>query len=147
MAKISRRLITVVFIIRQSSILIYGLILLHLTAVIAALCNGLDFGVRLGVGALILASLFYYLKRELRFQSIFIRHGPINGWEIAYSAGRYIAVDILPSTVVSPYLVILHFKQTDKLKQTIFILKDALMGDEYRKLMVQLKILGLKNTK
>lgn len=147
MVKISRRLTTVVFIIRQSSLSIYGLTLLHVIAIIAAFYNGLYLIVRMGLIALIVASLIYYLKRELQFQPIFIRQGPINGWEIAYSAEKYIAVEILPSTVVLSYFVILHFKTTDKSKQAILILKDALIDEEYRKLRVQLKILGLKNIK
>ena len=40
-------------------------------------------------------------------------------------------------------MIVLHFMQ-NKQKQTILICRDALFYDEYRKLMVALKITGLK---
>jgi len=142
-----RGLPLVVFVVRQSSMLVFGLVLLHIAAIFAAIQNGLNISAKMTLIFMILISLFVYLKRESQFYSVYIRYGITNGWEIAFSENKFSAVEILPSTVVSSHLIVLHFKQPQHLKQTLFILKDALVGDEYRKLMVQLRIVGLKSIK
>ena len=59
-----------------------------------------------------------------------------------YTENNFHVIELLASTVVSRYIIVLHFVQ-NKENQTILICRDALFYDEFRKLMVALKISGL----
>jgi len=120
---------------------------MHFLAIVVTYLNKLDISVRIAVILIVLISLIRNLKREFKFQPISIRISSQKGWQISFLDSCFIAMDILPSTVISPYFIVLHFKQQQMPKQTLFILKDALVDDEFRKLVVQLKISGLKNIK
>lgn len=76
-------------------------------------------------------------------QKYILRFSLLAGWEIAYAENHYHPITVIPSTVITRFLVILHFKMQNQQKQTILIFNDALNGDEYRKLVVELKISGL----
>lgn len=91
---------------------------------------------------MVLVSLLIYVKREINFHGLLIRHSSGLGWEVAYSENNFHVIEILASTVITRYLIALHFIHNNK-KQTILICRDALMYDEFRKLMVALKISGL----
>ncbi len=93
---------------------------------------------------MILFSLLFYLRRELRFHGLSIVHSMVSGWEMALSDHQFYPVKILASTVITPYLIVLHYKIQNKQKKTILICKDALIEDDYRKLMVELKISGIQ---
>jgi len=145
--RFNRHLAPKVFIIRQSSCLCFALSGMHFLAIVATYQNSLDISIKVTIILLILISLTRNLKREFQFQSVFIRISLQKGWEITFVDNCFIAMEILPSSVISPYFIVLHFKPQKMPKQTLFIFKDALVDDEYRKLVVQLKILGLKNIK
>ena len=115
---------------------------MHAIAIVAVLINALDLIYKVIISLMVLVSLFVYLKREYNFQGLLIRHSSGLGWEVAYLENYFYAVDILASTVITRYIIVLHFLQNKK-KQTILICRDALSYDEYRKLMVALKISGV----
>lgn len=115
---------------------------MHAVAFFAAMINNLAITYKLISVPLLLVSLFYYLKHSN--QQFIIRHKLLSGWEIAFIENHFITTEILPSTVISPYLIVLHYKQENQKKRTALICKDALHKDEYRKLVVELKIAGLK---
>ena len=93
---------------------------------------------------MILCSLLFYLRRELRFHDLSIVHSMASGWEMSLSGNFFYPVKILASTVITPYLIVLNYKIQNKQKRTILICKDALVEDDYRKLMVELKISGIQ---
>jgi len=144
MAMFNRHLSPKVFIIKQSSLLCFSLSGMHLLAIVALYQNKLDFSARVVLVFIVLISLIRHLKREFQFQSVSIRISSEKRWQISFVDSYFITIEILPSTVISPYFIILHFKQHQKPKQTLFILKDALVDDEFRRFVVQLKIAGLK---
>ena len=135
---------TKIFEINQSPVLIKWLVLLHVTAIIAASLAALEPSYKIVIISMALLSLLFYLKRELRFHSLSIVHSMASGWEISLSDNQFYPVKILASTVITPYLIVLHYKIQNKQKQTILICKDALIADDYRKLMVELKISGIQ---
>ena len=135
---------TKIFEINQSPLLIKWLVAIHAIAIFAACLNALELAYKIVIISLILFSLFFYLRRELRFHDFSIVHSMANGWEMALSDNHFHTVKILASTVVTPYLIVLHYKIQNKQKQTILICKDALIADDYRKLMVELKISGIQ---
>ncbi len=147
MAKYNRQLVPIIFTVKRSSILIIALTIFHLLAMIAAYLNTLDISFRLVIISLILINLFINLKHELQIQAVFIRSSSLEGWEITSEDGEFSVINILPSTVISPYFIFLHFKKQKKPRQSIFILKDSMIEDEFRGLIVQLRIAGLKKLK
>lgn len=92
----------------------------------------------------VLGSLIFYLKREKDFSGCFVRHSHRRGWEIAFSDQNFNSITIMPSTVISTVLIVLHFNTVIKQKQAVLIYNDAMPSDDYRRLMVELKINGLK---
>lgn len=133
---------TQIFHISYSSLLVYGLIAIHFLAFIAAGLNSLALLYKLALWVLIITSLIIYLRCSNK--EFFIRYGSLSGWEIADSENSYLPITILASTVICPYLIVLHFYRQNKKKQTILIAIDALKNDEYRKLMVALKVSAMK---
>ena len=130
------------FKIHRSALLIRWLIVLHAIAIVAAFINALDLIYKVVITIMVLVSLLVYLKREINFHGLLIRHSVEFGWEVAYSENNFYAIKVLTSTIITRYIIVLHFMQNKK-KQTILICRDALFYDEFRKLMVALKISGL----
>lgn len=136
--------ITQTFKIKSSSVLIKCLVALHVMAVFAAIFNTLTLSYKTVIIALVLISLWRYMKREMAAKAFSIRFSSISGWEVAMLDDSFNAVEILPATVITPYLIVLNFKMPDKQKHIVLIVKDALTDDEYRQLKVQLRISGLQ---
>jgi hypothetical protein len=135
---------TRIFKIHQSSLVIKALWASHIIAFTSVFLTALMLIYKAIIIALIFISLFYYLKRETKFPVFFIRHSLAFGWEIAILENHFHSFDVLSSTVLTHFLIVLHIKQQNRKKQTILICKDALKNDEFRKLMVELKISGLR---
>ncbi len=136
--------ITQTFKIKPSSTLIKCLVALHVMAVFAAILNTLALSYKVIIIALVLISLWRYLKWGVAAKAFSIRFSSILGWEVAMLDDSFNAVEILPKTVITPYLIVLNFKMPDKQKHIVLIVKDALTDDEYRQLKVQLRISGLQ---
>lgn len=97
---------------------------------------------------LILFSLIFYLKQEKTIKVFTLRYSTAFGWEIANSENGFQLIEILPTTVLSPYLVFLHYKinsNNQKKQKNLYVLiaKDTLSNDDFRKLRVELRISGL----
>jgi hypothetical protein len=84
-----------------------------------------------------------FINKKNTKKKYILRFSLLSGWAIAYAENHYHPITITPSTVITRYLIILHFKMQNQQKQAILIFNDALNGDEYRKLVVELKISGL----
>lgn len=121
-----------------------GLIVLHVFAIVAASLNALAISYKLIIIGLILISFLYHLKSQIDFSGFTIRHSEAFDWEIALIEHEFQQIEILKSTVITPYVIFLHFKLPKKQKQTAVICADALEGGEFRKLLVELKIAGIK---
>lgn len=135
---------TQIYKVYRSHSVIVGFCLLHSIAFAAVFLSTIALLYKIIIAGLVVISLLFYLKQEIKFSGLHIRYGSVFGWEIAYSENHFQSILILPSTVLTPYIVVLHFKQQNTKKQTILICRDALKKDEFRKLMVELKISGLQ---
>lgn len=89
---------------------------------------------------MILLNLLIYIRHEIKFQEFYIRYNQKFGWQLSFSENDFYTVKILPTTVITPYLIFLHSKSPARKKQFIPICKDSLTAEEYRKLIVSLKI-------
>lgn len=114
---------------------------MHVFALIASTLNALALDYKIALIIFILVSLFVYLRKEAVFKGVSIRYGSLSGWEMAQpSNATYKPIQILPSTVITSYLIVLHLKANNNQKPILLICKDALIDDGFRRLMVELKI-------
>jgi hypothetical protein len=107
---------------------------IHLIALGAGVVNTLPLAVKLAIAILIGLNFkinFPLLKIEQRK----IRYTEKLGWEIS-EGGDFEAVAILKSTVVTTFFIFLQMQN----KPTILVANDALSEDDYRQLIVKLKI-------
>ena len=129
------------FIIGQSRC---GLILincLHALAVLACWLNALPLTARLLLCIIISYSWYFQLKAH-KAESTYLRYTSDSGWAIALQdRENYDSLTLKPSSVTGNLLTILHF-DLEKGSKTLMIFKDAMTANDYRKLIVLLKITG-----
>jgi len=118
------------------------LAILHFIAIIAVFINALTMLYKMILTVFILISLFFYIKKEFNFRGLTLRHAASCGWEIAFLEKEFSLIQILPSTVITHYLIVLHYKTQKHKKRAIIVCKDAMTNDNFRKLLVALKISG-----
>lgn len=110
------------------------LIAIHLIALGASVANALPLVVKLAIAVLIGLNfkvtfpLFKNERRKIRFSEKL-------GWEIS-DDDDFEAVCVLKSTVITTHFIFLHLQD----KSALVIASDALGEDEYRQLIVKLKI-------
>ena len=123
---------------------------IHVLAIVVMSTAYLDVFVKIGLVSCLLISLFFYANRERNSQGFTLRYSSELYWEIANPNDDFKLINISSSTVLSSYLIFLHYhiiEGVDK-KQTLktqLICKDALIDDEFRRLKVALKISGLEH--
>jgi hypothetical protein len=77
----------------------------------------------------------YFAVKTVDRRHVEIRYTEGTGWHLAEEQ-----VSILPSTVLTPFAIWLHFKPQAGRKKAVLIVKDALSESEFRRLTVKLKI-------
>ncbi len=130
--------------IDQASILITWLIVLHCMAILAAMINSLSLEYKVALIFIILLSLWRYLKYGNTFHQFSLRHNASSSWEIAIQNEPFKTFQILPTTVLTPLIIFLHIRSANK-KLAFPILKQGLIKDDFRKLIVDLKISGIEH--
>jgi hypothetical protein len=109
-------------------------IVIHLIALGASVVNALPLVVKLAIAILIGLNFKINFPR-LKIEQRKIRYTEKLGWEIS-EGGDFVAVEILKSTVVTTVFIFLQMHD----KATILIANDALREDDYRQLIVKLKM-------
>jgi hypothetical protein len=110
------------------------LIAIHLTALAASAVNTLPLAVKLAT-AILIGLNFKINFPSLKNEQHKIRYTEKQGWEIS-EGDDFEAADILKSTIVTTFFIFLQIQN----KPTILIANDALSEDDYRQLIVKLKI-------
>jgi toxin CptA len=120
------------------------LIITHSLAVFASLANALPWLYKLLSLAAVGLSLFISLRRyHYQFQPYCIRYNETSAWSIAMMDDDFQPMQILPSSVITSWLIVLHFQLENGKHQQSVILNDALSEQDYRTLVVTLKIASL----
>ncbi|MDD5461252.1 MAG: hypothetical protein PHG00_06415 [Methylococcales bacterium] len=124
-------------------------IVIHTLALAAGMANALPVVIKISLFAVICLHLRYALGR-LNAQKYTIKYTDALGWEISEGHDFY-PITILRSTVITTYVLFLHFKPGFRIgypksgiKKTLLILKDSMAEDDYRYLIVKLKMAGIK---
>jgi len=126
------------FEIHKSRRLLFLLLFLHSSAIVAGLSNGLAWFYKLFICVAIVISLWRCLQREwFNFQSYSLCYKKTD-WFINVAQGDSQLLQILPTTVVTTQLIVLHYQQLKK--HQVLIFKDSLTAADYRTLQVLLKI-------
>jgi hypothetical protein len=110
------------------------LIVIHVLALGASIANTLPFVLKLGIASLIGLNFKMNFQR-LKIERRKIRYTEKLAWEIS-DGDDFEAVDILKSTVITTTFIFLQINN----KPTLLIANDALDEDDYRRLIVKLKI-------
>jgi len=131
------------FRIKQSNLLLYLLFINHALATCACFSNGLAIGYQLVAVFMVIISASFYRRDYKNFQPYDICHNETLGWQLAKIENDYQNIMILPTTVLTAQFMILHFQFQTGRKQALFIVKDALEKQDYRRLLVELKVSGL----
>jgi hypothetical protein len=145
---LSKKYATKQFNITPSFLLIKWLVILHSLAVIVAIFTPFSLIYKILTIVLVLASLAISIKQEIGSKSFILRYTTVFGWEISHSNQHFDSIEILPSTVLTTYMIFLHYRIDDnginkQKNKAIMIVKDALIDDDFRQLRVELRISGL----
>ena len=124
-------------------------IFVHIIALGASVANALVFAIKISLFACIGMHCWLTVRR-LNTEHYAIKHTEALGWEVS-EGGDFAPVEILKSTVITPFVLFLHFKysyqaQTGKPgdKKSLLVLCDALNEEDYRCLIVKLKTTAIK---
>lgn len=110
---------------------------MHVLAMSACLANALPPVIKISLLTGICLHLWVAVKR-LPDTRPAIKFTEAAGWEI--SEGQdFEPVRVLNSTVITLYAIFLHVARQNQGKKTIIILRDALLEDDYRRLIVKLR--------
>jgi hypothetical protein len=110
---------------------------MHVLAMGACLANALPPAIKVSLLIGICLNLWLAVKRLSDAQPI-IKYTEAACWEIS-NGQDFEPVRILNSTVITLYAIFLHAARQDQGKKTIIILRDALLEDDYRRLIVKLR--------
>lgn len=133
------------FTIRQSRLRLHGLVIIHSLAAIASFSNGLPLLYKFFAVLSVISSAIFYGRDYKNFQPYYIRYNEAVGWQLAKTENNYQVLNILPTTVLTAQIIVLHFRLQTGKKQSLVIVNDALETEDYRSLLVELKISGLAN--
>jgi hypothetical protein len=106
----------------------------HGLALIAILLNNLPWLVRIAI-AVIVAADFWIQHQRIKNESRTIIYNDRLGWQLI-TGGDLKPIEILPSTVVTPAVIFMHIKASP----AQIIVHDALDEDDFRRLIVKLKL-------
>jgi toxin CptA len=134
---------------RPSKRLKNGVIFVHLIALGASVANALVFAIKTSLFACIGMHCWWTVRR-LNTGPYAIKHTEALGWEVS-EGGDFAPVEILKSTVITPFALFLHFRYSYQAetwkpgdKRALLILRDALNEEDYRCLIVKLKTTAIK---
>lgn len=121
----------------------------HLLAFCASIASALAFAIKISLFSLI--GLHCWLTvRRLNAERQTIKYSEALGWEVSEGDG-FTSVEILKSTVLTTFVLFLHFKHSSQAqssksghKKTLLVLSDALANEDYRCLIVKLKTTATK---
>lgn len=117
------------------------LVIIHGLAAVAGLANALPWLYKLIILIAVACSFLFYLRRyHLQFESYQIKCHADSVWFIADKNGDFQVMEILPSSVITTGLMVLHYRLENGKRHSLVILNDALNETDYRALAVALKI-------
>lgn len=128
------------FVIGRSRLMTLIIDSLHTLSISACWLNALLFIHSLMLSLLVTLSWIFHHK-ACKADSTYLRYTASHGWAISFENEDYLPIEIKPTTVTGRLLTVLHFK-FEKRSNILVIFKDAMTANNYRRLIVLLKISG-----
>ena len=129
------------FTIQSSRLLTFTVIAIHLLAALSCWLAAMAISYKLMLLALVCFS-WLLSGASAKTCPIFLRYTAQQDWCLCGMGGEYLPIRIRPSTVISRTLIVLHWTRAEKCIGNLVIFKDAMSPNDYRRLLVCLKISG-----
>ena len=114
---------------------------LHILSILACWLSALPLPLRILL-SLLLAFSWHFQHKACSADCTYLRYTSNAGWAVAFHDHMsYDSLILKPSTVAGGMLTILHF-EVKNCNKTLLIFKDAMSANDYRRLIVLLKISG-----
>lgn len=127
--------------IKQSKRLHQVIVIIHVLAVVACIHNSLPLSDKLMLAILVSVNLYFNIaKYNTQFKAFSISYDDALGWQITDINQNFTAIQILPTSVITANLIVLHFQDYKQKSQQKIICYDALNTSDYRALLVTLKL-------
>jgi len=111
----------------------------HLSALAGCWLNALPLGYRLGLTGLVCSSWIVAILAENR-PAIVLRYSRQRGWSLKQGRGDFHPIRLRQTSVVSRVLVAVHWRGDNDSRDTLLVFPDMLQPDQFRRLLVCLKI-------
>ncbi|MCX7627470.1 MAG: hypothetical protein N2Z69_03550 [Methylophilaceae bacterium] len=129
--------------LHSSRQLLAVLTIAHLGAAAALLVVPVPFWLQLSCGLTILASLVHSVRHHAMRQgagAIVALRTSGRGMEVQTTDGNWLMVEVLGSSLVTPWLTVLHLRPTPHRRRVpLVLLPDMLLPQDYRRLRVWLR--------
>lgn len=133
--------------IKPSLLLRRTLLALHILALPACQVSAVSPLVKVVITIVIIYFAQKIYRRKTRFDRTNWLHLQADkSWAIANNKLDRKPIIILPSTIINAYLLVIHYQTTTYFQQNLVIIYDSLPLDDYRQLMVKLRVSDIKST-
>lgn len=112
---------------------------LHLCAILACWFNNLQTPYQL----LLIATLLVFWRRNRKrceATPVFLSYTENTGWEVSLDGSNYLHAMILDTTVMTSVVIFLHYKMDNRASRALVIAKDSLSVNDFRRLIIRLKL-------
>jgi len=131
--------------VKQSKYLLIFIGGVHGLAIISSLFIAVIISLKLLIILLVCDSLYFHLRRyQKAYYQFSLKYTKEFAWEI-FDKNRLTSISILNSSVLTSFVIILHL-QIGKRQRTALIFLDAASAEDYRQLLVALKITKTGNS-
>ena len=125
--------------VKQSKYILAFIISVHSLAILSCLFLAVALAFKLLLVFLLCDSLyFHYWRYQKAYYLLSLKYTTEFAWEI-FRNNRLTSIRILNSSVLASFVIILHI-QMNKKQRTVLVCRDAVSAEEYRQLLVALKI-------
>ncbi len=108
---------------------------------IAAFANTLPLWAKCVIALLVAFSLIRFIGGDWQPNPL-VTWKPEEGWRLCYDDQKSINVRLLPSSVMTTLVCILHFKTEQGRRHNLLVLRDAVECEQFRRLRVILRCEG-----
>ena len=130
------------FILAPSQRLKHLLFTIHGLALTASLLAAIPLPIKICLMTIVVASNFWHLQTLAQTHWQF-KYSNFHGWQV-FIAHQFKPIEILASTVLTPLVVLIHFRTTKHQHYHVIVFNDSLPAPLYRQLIVALKINAAK---
>lgn len=114
---------------------------LHVLAILACAVSGMEVVFKTAlIGSILVLKVMANGSRQSGIYQL--RFTDFSGWEMAFEHNHYNRVTISESTVVTAFAIFLHCNMQNQTSKTLLIANDSLSKNDFRRLIVRLRLSG-----